>query len=529
MFKIAYSIGAFSLLIFTLGVFGLLYKNIIIASTIVYWIAIFFLFFKNSFIKNLTIIKLNYKDTFFVVLLALLFIQIIINFIGALGPEIAFDALWYHLTLPKIFLESHKIFHIPGNLLYYSDLPKLVEMLYIAGLSLGNEILPKLTHFSFGLLTMISMYLLARKFVNRRYALLSAVIFYSNLVVGWESITAYVDLARAFFEVMSFWAFIDWYENKTINRALILGLMIGFSVSVKLVSLSSLFIFLSLVIFVSIRSKYKYQLILKHILSVAVSCLIVILPWLVFSFLKSGYFLYPYFSNANVDAGKVFVLPGLLSIPGDLYKMFLGLNDPLSPIYLIFIPLIFINFKKYNSLIKLMTAYVFFSFLFWFLTQQPRGGRFLVPFLPAFSLIIVYTISLIKDKALIRISYVIIIFLAVLSFFYRAVANYKFVPVVLGLESKSTFLTKNLNFNFGDFYDTDGYFKSHIKNTDTVLLYGFHNLYYVDFPFIDSSFLKGKDKFNYIAVQNGEIPKSFSNWQMIYYNNLSKVKLYSKL
>lgn len=40
---------------------------------------------------------------------------------------------------------------------------------------------------------------------------------------------------------------------------------------------------------------------------------------------------------------------------------------------------------------------------------------------------------------------------------YRFIANIRFIPVILGLESKNNFLKNNLNFNFGDFYDIDGY------------------------------------------------------------------------
>jgi hypothetical protein len=107
-------------------------------------------------------------------------------------------------------------------------------------------------------------------------------------------------------------------------------------------------------------------------------------------------------------------------------------------------------------------------------------------------------------------------------------ANSKYIPVILGKETKSQFLTKNLNFSFGDFYDIDGYFQKNIKPSDKVLLYGFHNLYYVNFPFVDSSFVKMGDKFNYIAVQNSIIPIRFSDWKQIYYNKITKVGLYSK-
>ena len=62
--------------------------------------------------------------------LSLLIIQIVVNFIGALGPELGFDALWYHLTEAKLFWHTKSLTPIPGNLLYWSGFPRLMELIY---------------------------------------------------------------------------------------------------------------------------------------------------------------------------------------------------------------------------------------------------------------------------------------------------------------------------------------------------------------------------------------------------------------
>ena len=71
------------------------------------------------------------------VLPILIFILCLVNLVGALGPETAFDALWYHITLPKIYLQHKELLFIPGGLLYYSAMPQLGEMLYVGGVSDG--------------------------------------------------------------------------------------------------------------------------------------------------------------------------------------------------------------------------------------------------------------------------------------------------------------------------------------------------------------------------------------------------------
>lgn len=63
-------------------------------------------------------------------LLLILLIQALVNLIGALGPELGFDALWYHLPIPQTWLANQKITFLGGDL-YYSGLPKLIDMLYV--------------------------------------------------------------------------------------------------------------------------------------------------------------------------------------------------------------------------------------------------------------------------------------------------------------------------------------------------------------------------------------------------------------
>ena len=167
------------------------------------------------------------------------------------------------------------------------------------------------------------------------------------------------------------------------------------------------------------------------------------------------------------------------------------------------------------------------GFTLWYFLSRLSGARYLLPYLAAFSVVLSFTVfRYSKNKIVYYFLICLVLITSLISIFYRSLANYKFLPVLLGKESKAEFLAKNLNFSYGDFYDTDNYFKNNIKAYDRVLLYGFHNLYYVDFPFIHSTWVKEGDKFNYIATQNVIIPERFSNWKLVYYNNQTKVKVY---
>jgi 4-amino-4-deoxy-L-arabinose transferase-like glycosyltransferase len=84
-------------------------------------------------------------------------------------------------------------------------------MLYIPSIVFGGEVLAKLVHFAFGVSTIFVAYRLARKFMSPVYSLIACMVFYSNHVVAWLSITAYIDLARTLFEVLAMYYLVESY------------------------------------------------------------------------------------------------------------------------------------------------------------------------------------------------------------------------------------------------------------------------------------------------------------------------------
>jgi hypothetical protein len=554
MFIFSLLIGIYSYWIFFLGIIGLLYKPVIYLSTTIFF-CLGFLIWKNVLLAELKkffyFIRNNKKiHKLFFTLLILFIMQVCVNVIGTFGSELAFDALWYHLTLPKLFLLQHKIFYIPGGLLYYSVMPKLGEMLYIGGLSFGNEVIAKFIHFSFGLLTCLALYKFARIFFTPLISFLAVVIFYSNLVVAWESITAYVDLVRTFFELMALWGFINWWNSQKRKWFVLSAIMIGFAITTKLLGIGSLVIYLLLIaakILCPEKSKeiswekitvwhkifqYRFTLLkmLKNLLYLFI-VLIVPLPWLIFSYINTGNPVFPFFTSLYpVSASGDLVNP--IRFFNDIWILFTHAADPISPIYLILFPLIVMTYPKFKKEIKIIVWYCILSVFVWYVTPRTGGGRFILPYLPAFSLVSAACINeIIVNKKRYHNYYpklliALVIFISIISIGYRFFANKKYLPVEFGMQTKDQFLSQQLYFSYGDFYDIDSYFKTHMKQNDRVLLYGFHNLYYVNFPFVDASWVKEGDRFTYIATQKQDLPEKYNKWKLIYKNDTTMIKLY---
>lgn len=400
MFFLAVFVGIYSYVLMGLGLVGQLSRGPIFVVTILFLMGLCLAWRTKLHLYSLRLVR---GTTLFAVLVAL---QVVVNLVGALGPELGFDALWYHLTIPAIWLREHRIFFIGGNL-YYSAMPKLIDMLYVWG-----ETPAKIMHLVFGLLSVAVTYKIARKWLDQKWAMLAAVIFYSNLVVGWQSITAYVDLGRTFFETLAFYLLV----NKKIYKS---AIVLGLAISTKLLALGSLPIFVILLL----MNKERIKTVINYLLIVVG----VASPWFIFAWINTGNPVYPIFSGYRLDWNWDFNI--------------LRLADPINPIYVMVVPMVIWLRRKLPAA---LVIYCLLSFIVWFLTPRTGGGRFLLPYLPAWSVLAAVLIYRLRDKFLKKFFVAAVMVLAIVSVGYRAAANAKYLPVILGKESKQDFLVKFL-------------------------------------------------------------------------------------
>jgi len=508
MVELAFLIGIFGYLVLGLGLIGKLGGLGVLG--VLGGLGLLGVWTKKKAWKNILVFwQALKKDKISFFLTVLLLLQALVNLVGVLGPELGFDALWYHLTLPKIYLQSGKIFFIPGNLFYYSAMPRLTEMLYLVTLFFTpGGILAKVSHLTFGFLAALALYFLAKRYLSRRWSLLTVLVFYSSLIVGWESISAYVDLARTFFEILALSLFLSWGEKEDWGSQGKVGLliesavMLGLAVSTKLLALASLPVFLILILIYSRKKLFAFYYLLFTLL--------IPLPWFIFSFIHTGNPVFPVFSGI-LDQAHNLVLTNPLQ---DLWQLFYQPQDPISPVFLIFLPVLVLGGIGQFGLIG---KYVGLSLFFWYLTPKTGGARFILPYLPAWSLLLGQVFSK-KPKFWQKTFLVVCCFSALINISYRFLANKKFLPVILGQVSQDQFLEKYLNFDFQP--------AKLIGKEDLVLIYGGHNLFYYNFNFIHDSYVKKKTYFSYILTDDAQLPPKFRNLRNIYSNPKTKVNLY---
>jgi hypothetical protein len=317
-------------------------------------VVVIFLISKCDWKCLLLRVKEILQSNFLVLLLFLFTLQLFVNGVGVLIPETAFDSLWYHLTLPKLYLMHEEISFIPGGLFYYSAMPKLIEMLYIPMLQLWSETGAKLIQLFFGIGTAYVLFRISRLFMDMKYALLVVVLFYSNLVVAWESTTAYIDLGRAFYESLALFALVLWLREKEWKKLVLIGVMMGFAISVKYLALTTFLIILIVIVTAEIQKRVPMRQVLWTTSLYILPALIIPGPWFVFAYIATGNPLYPSFTtdiNAITFSWTQFYPQNLIST---IWNILMKSPDPLSPVYAIALPLSYFVYKKSKYETKLI-------------------------------------------------------------------------------------------------------------------------------------------------------------------------------
>src|SRR5581483_6569420 len=155
----------------------------------------------------------------------------------------------------------------------------------------------------------------------------------------------------------------------------------------------------------------------------------------------------------------------------DIWQLFTNSSDPISPLYLITLPMIYPLYKSFSLKEKTIVLYSLLAIAIWYITPRTGGGRFILAYLPIMSIMVgLFLFHLQKQHEVVITKVLIgaIILTSISTIFYRGVASVKYLPYLSGKESKAAFLSSHLNFSFGDFYDTDNYFQNHIPKDRSV-------------------------------------------------------------
>ena len=195
---------------------------------------------------------LSWQSRFNIILVCLLVALIGATIILACVPPVSRDALTHHLAIPKLYLKHGGMYEIPT--LIFSYYPMNLDILYIIPQYFGNDIIPKIIHFTFALFTAWLIFRYLKKRCDVGYAMIGVLLFLSLPIIVKLSITAYVDLGLVFFSTAALMFHFKWNENSFKLRYLVVSaIWCGLALGTKYNGLILLFLFTLYIPFVYSR------------------------------------------------------------------------------------------------------------------------------------------------------------------------------------------------------------------------------------------------------------------------------------
>jgi 4-amino-4-deoxy-L-arabinose transferase-like glycosyltransferase len=438
--------------------------------------------------------------TVFILLVLLLAI------LGALAPSSAndWDGLSYHLAVPKIYLQAHRIHYI--GWLSHSNFPFTMEMLYALGLGLDGQGAAKLFHALCAALVVLALLSFGAAHWERRHGALAAVIFLSAPVVMWEATSALNDLAAALFTLLSLYAFINWWSGRGAAWLVISAALCGLAAGVKMTSLGLLgFLAIAAFYHQAVTERARGAAAVRAAAVFAAIAAAVASPWYIKSYAWTGNPVFPFFYNWfggkywTADAARLYraeqlsfgmgrsplqllLAPWNLTMYGHMFSNFPErplVYTSIGPLLLALLPGLLL-LGKLDKRAKFLLLYSLVALCIWFALSQHM--RYVIPMLPALSLCAGFSGSeiLARGRKELRPAAIgAIALVCVISFCIFAWLVGDAIPTALGVESETAYLTRTL----------DGlYTMAQVINAlppgSKVIMYGETRGFYFDTPYM---------------------------------------------
>jgi len=194
------------------------------------------------------------------------------------------DALSYHLAVPQAYLMAGRIIELPTD--HHSYFPFLTQMLFMCELMAQSVASAKAIHLLYGVMTVISVYCMGRRWVSAKAGRVSAFLLLLAPMAVWEAGTAYIELAEALYVVLAFHAVLLYRKHPDTASAAMSGAMSGFALAVKTLSL----IPVALVVAVFAASRPNR----KHVVAFAGLLAVLGAPFYLRTYLLTGNPVYPF-------------------------------------------------------------------------------------------------------------------------------------------------------------------------------------------------------------------------------------------
>lgn len=262
VFTTALGLSLCALVLFGLGLFGLLYRGVIVGLTIAGALATVVQLVRGQ--GGQWRARLSqwraYRRPRVMLTLGLLVLGLIywgLLLVLSQYPPMDWDAISYHLVLAKTCLAEHRLTIHAGVAVPVT--PLLNHLLFVWALALQDDILAQMLEHTFLMLTALGLYAWGRRQAQPALGLAAAAFWLAHPLVLWLSESAYVDLGVTSLALLGIYALrVFWDEGET--RWWYLGLaLLGAAAGIKMPALAFIAVAAGLGLWACLKARLTWR------------------------------------------------------------------------------------------------------------------------------------------------------------------------------------------------------------------------------------------------------------------------------
>jgi hypothetical protein len=222
-------------------------------------------------------------------------VLLISTLVITLAPPTQFDTLVYHLSLPKIYLETGRIVYVPW--LFYWGMPQITEMLFTWAYALAGKESAIILGWLIGLLALVGLFGYVNQYFGKKPAWVAVAALLAGSTTAEALAWGYVDWASILFG----WAFLvalqSWVSNSRRQYLTLAGIFAGLALGVKYTN--GILLLIGILVIVSTSWGKSLRTIMLDLSYFGGICFIMALPWFLKNLWATGNPIYPFFFPAG--------------------------------------------------------------------------------------------------------------------------------------------------------------------------------------------------------------------------------------
>jgi hypothetical protein len=341
-------------------------------------------------------------DAWSIFLSLFIVITLLLALVITLLPPTEWDSLVYHLVGPDHYLQAHRMTFEFDN--YYLFFPSFTEMLFLAGMALKSDVVPRLVHFGYLLLTLGALGAFARRYWSGKVGLLAVALFLSIPTAVHIATWSYVDLALTFYNLCAVYGLLNGLplpDPEEPQQApvqpgqsgwlLLAGISGGAALSIKYTGVVTLLVLGAILLWALLRRRLATRSFLIAALLLGGSALVLASPWYIKNAIVAGNPIYPLVWGGrgwNEIATRWMLVPGqkmslldLLAVPWTLTVIgtqgTVAYDATTSPLFLTLLPLLLVVRRRARGLAELLLAAAV-GYAFWLVSGAAAYGTFIL-------------------------------------------------------------------------------------------------------------------------------------------------------